>query len=174
MKKILVALFAPLVLAAGGCGKPAQSEVNPAATAMSMAVYSDWESARKGGSAARSVVRYNDLMKQVADKARKPGYSKTDWRLLAEVVSPNEFQRFGNFLEVQNWDQYVDMLDRWAPSSKSFSTRFRRMTEQGNLVFLELEEVHDTGKINSVSIYELNDAGKIIRLHIYLQAPRSS
>ncbi|MET0179637.1 MAG: hypothetical protein ABW194_04025 [Novosphingobium sp.] len=139
-----------------------------------MAVYLDWAGAESGSSNSRAVARYNQLMQQLADRSKQPGFAKADWQELEEVVSPREFRRFGNFLDVQDWEEYMNLLHAWAPTSKSFSTNFRRMTDHENLVFVELEEIHDSGAINSVAVYELNDAGKIVRLHIYLQMPRKT
>jgi hypothetical protein len=139
-----------------------------------MPVYLDWASAEAGSRNARVVARYNQLMQELADRSKQPGFSKSEWDALQEVVSPREFQRFGNFLEVQNWEQYVELLHAWAPTSKSFSTNFRRMTDHEGLVFLELEEIHDSGPINSISLYEFDSSGKIVRLHIYLQMPRGT
>lgn len=137
-----------------------------------MPVYMDWVSAENGSRNSRAVARYNQIMQQLADRSKQPGFSKSDWCTLEEVVSPGEFRRFGNFLDTQAWYDYVDLLHAWAPTSKTFSTNFRRMTDHENLVFVELEELHDSGAINSVALYEFNDAGKIARLHIYLQMPR--
>jgi hypothetical protein len=173
MKKIAAAIALTLALPIVGCDKPVEPGVSQG-KGLTMAIYDSVEGVTNGGPAAKTVWRYHTLMQQIKDKARTPEYSRDDWKALAEVVDTSDFQRFGNFLEVQNWDQYIEMLDSWAPRSEKFSTTFRRMTEHGNLVFVELQESHDTGNINSVSIYELNSAGKIFRLHIYLQAPRST
>ncbi|MEO6092263.1 MAG: hypothetical protein ABIP60_04480 [Novosphingobium sp.] len=137
-----------------------------------MTIYLDWAGAENGSRNARAVARYNRLMQQLADRSKQTGFEKTAWHELEEVVSAAEFRRFGNFLDVQDWREYVDLLHNWAPTSKSFLTNFRRMTDHENLVFVELEEIHDKGPINSVAVYEFNDAGKIVRLHIYLQMPR--
>lgn len=139
-----------------------------------MAIYLDWAAAENGSAQSRAVARYNRLMQQLADRSKQPGFARSDWSALEEVVAPDEFKRFGNFLDVQDWAQYVDLLHAWAPTSKSFTTHFRRMTDHENLVFVELEEIHDSGAINSVAVYEFNQTGKIARLHIYLQKPRDS
>ena len=139
-----------------------------------MPVYLDWAGAENGSRNARTVARYNRLMQQLADRSRQPGFAKSDWHELEEVVSPAEFRRFGNFLDQQDWEKYIDLLHAWAPTSKSFTTNFRRMTDHEGLVFVELEEIHDAGAVNSIALYELNDSGKIVRLHIYLQMPRAA
>jgi hypothetical protein len=139
-----------------------------------MPIYLDWAAAENGSRNSRAVARYNRLMQQLADRSKQPGFSRAEWSELEEVVAPGEFRRFGNYLEVQDWNEYIGLLHAWAPTSKSFSTNFRRMTDHEDLVFLELEEIHDSGAINSISLYEFNAAGKIARLHIYLQAPRGT
>ena len=71
-----------------------------------------------------------------------------------------------------NWQEYVAFLTGWASSSE-WDCSFKRVTESGNTVFLELEERSRIGdfsnSVNSASIYEFNDAGKITRIGVYLQ-----
>jgi hypothetical protein len=133
-----------------------------------MAIYLDRDSAAQGGAVARTVSRYNDLIEQLADQAKQPGFSIAAWDALSEVVETEGFQRFGCFMEVQNWADYVAMLHGWATTTP-FSSQFRRMTEAGNLAFLELQEKNGDVIVNSLSLYEVNTEGKICRLHIYLQ-----
>jgi hypothetical protein len=139
-----------------------------------MNIYYDKASAAQGGKYARAVARYNEIMQEVADKARQPGFTKDGWNALAEVVDTENFQRLGNFMEVQTWQEYVDMLHAWGSSTK-FSSEFRRMIENGGenggIVTLELQENNNGGLVNSLSMYEINKAGKLFRLHIYLQMP---
>jgi hypothetical protein len=137
-----------------------------------MAIYYDRASAEKGGRCARAVMRYNQIMQEVSDKAKEPGFSADGWNALAEVVDVENFQRFGNFMEVQNWQEYVGMLAAWGASTK-FSSEFRRLIEgDDGIVTLELQENNNGGLVNSLSMYEINEAGKLFRLHIYLQMPR--
>jgi hypothetical protein len=133
-----------------------------------MTTYLDRDAARKGGPAARAVSRYNDLIQDLADRALKPDFAATDWSALAEVVDIANFTRYGNFMEVQTWDEYVAMLHAWA-STTPFSSQFKRMTESDSLVFLELQENNANHIVNSLSLYEVNDTGKIFKLHIFLQ-----
>jgi hypothetical protein len=137
-----------------------------------MAIHLDWTSAKQGGPVARAVCRYHDLVQSLADQAKLPGFSDSDMDALAQEVEPRGFQRFGNFLEVQDWDQYREMMTGWVKTSRRYTTKFIRMTEVESLVFLELQETHSSGTVNSVSIYEFNQAGKINRLHVYLQMAR--
>jgi hypothetical protein len=139
-----------------------------------MNIYHDLASAAQGGKYARAVARYNEIMQEVSDKAKKPGFTKDGWNALTEVVDAENFQRLGNFMEVQTWPEYINMLFAWGASTK-FSSEFRRMIENSNdnggIVTLELQENNNGGLVNSLSMYELNAEGKLFRLHIYLQMP---
>ena len=91
---------------------------------------------------------------------------------LAELIDIENFLRVGNFKEVMNWQEYVAFLTGWASSSE-WDCSFKRVTESGNTVFLELEERSRIGdfsnSVNSASIYEFDDGGKITRIDVYLQ-----
>ncbi len=121
---------------------------------------------------SRTVLDYSLTMKRLVDEAKKPGFSTERWAELAEFVAADEFVRVGNFKEVMTWAEYTGFLTVWATSSE-WEGSFRRITESGGIVFLELEERSKAGDycsvVNSVSVYEFNDAGKIVHLDIYLQ-----
>lgn len=121
---------------------------------------------------SRKILEYSLIMKRLVDSAKAPGFSVESWEPLASLVATDEFERVGNFKEVMNWNEYIQFLTGWAVSSE-WECSFKRITENGNLVFLELEErsrVGDHGSVvNSVSVYEFNDAGKIRHIDIYLQ-----
>jgi hypothetical protein len=106
------------------------------------------------------------------DRAKAPGFSTQSWEPLTELIAVEKFVRVGNFKEVMDWQAYIDFLTSWAVAS-DWECSFKRVTESGNTVFLELEERSRIGDfrsvVNSVSVYEFNDAGKISRLDIYLQ-----
>jgi hypothetical protein len=125
------------------------------------------------GPLAAKVLRYTDLIEQTVHAAKAVGFQPSAWDALGEVVAVDTFQRVGNFMEIMDWQGYVDMLTRWATST-DFWSQFRRISEVGNVVFLELEE-HNTPEggaetvVNSLSLYEFDDAGKIRHLDIYLQ-----
>jgi hypothetical protein len=125
------------------------------------------------GPLSARVLRYTDLIEQTVKAAKQPGFDAGGWAVLGEVVAIDTFQRVGNFLEVMDWAGYVDMLTQWGTTT-DFWSRFRRISEAGNVVFLELEE-HNTPAggaetvVNSLSVYEFDDAGKIRHLDIYLQ-----
>ena len=51
-----------------------------------------------------------------------------DWAPLAEFVAVDEFERIGTFCEMQNWEQYTEMLTQWASATDSFETTVRRIS----------------------------------------------
>jgi hypothetical protein len=120
----------------------------------------------------RIVMEYRAIMKRLVTAAKQPDFTVASWTPLAELVAVDEFERVGNFREVQNWQEYAEFLTQWARASEWDST-FRRIHESSGVVFLELEERSSFGGqktvCNSVSVYEFNQAGKIRHLDIYLQ-----
>ncbi len=121
---------------------------------------------------SRKVLDYSLVMKQLVYAAKQPGFSVESWAPLAAFVDTAAFERVGNFKEVMRWADYIGFLTQWAMTSE-WEGSFKRVTENGNVVLLELEERSKVGGfssvVNSVSVYEFNDAGKIAHLDIYLQ-----
>ena len=121
---------------------------------------------------ARSVLDYCRIMIDMMAKSKEPGFDRNSWAPLADLVDVENFQRIGNFKEVMDWDAYIDFLTPWAMGSE-WECSFKRVTERGDTVFLELEERARIGDfsnvVNSMSVYEFNDAGKIHHVDIYLQ-----
>lgn len=121
---------------------------------------------------SRTVLDYCLTTKRLVDEAKMPGFSVDSWAPLADLVDTDNFVRVGNFKEVMNWQGYVGFLTNWVSSSQ-WECSFKRITEAGNAVFLELEErsrIGDfTNSVNSVSVYEFNDLGKIAHIDVYLQ-----
>ena len=121
---------------------------------------------------SRKVLEYSLLMKRLVDEAKQPGFSAASWAPLAELVDVDGFERIGNFKEVMNWTDYVGFLTNWAANSE-WDGSFKRVSEIGGVVFLELEERSRIGdfsnSVNSASIYEFNDDGKITNIDVYLQ-----
>ena len=80
------------------------------------------------------------------------------------------------FLEVQDWQQYTEMLTKWASATDSFETTVRRISELRDLVYYEVEERHfrgdDVHVVNSMTVFEFNEDGKIRHLDVYLQQAR--
>lgn len=121
---------------------------------------------------SRIILDYSLLVKQIVDSAGEPGFSTASWAPLAALVDTASFQRVGNFKEVLSWDEYIGFLTQWAPTAQ-WECSFKRITEQGDLVFLELEERSVMGEfrsvVNSLSVYEFDEADKIKHIDIYLQ-----
>ena len=121
---------------------------------------------------SRTVLDYSLIMKDLVDAAKRPGFSADSWAPLAALIDVDDFERVGNFKEVMTWPDYVGFLTNWAPTSL-WECSFKRITESGDVVFLELEERSTTGDfasvVNSLSVYEFNAAGRIRHLDIYLQ-----
>lgn len=121
---------------------------------------------------SRRVLDYGALMKRMVVEAKQPGFTTESWAPLAELIDTENFVRVGNFKEVMNWDSYVGFLTDWAGSSE-WDCSFKRVTEAGGVVFLELEERSRIGdfsnSVNSLSVYEFTAAGKIARIEVYLQ-----
>ena len=121
---------------------------------------------------SRAVLEYCMTTKRLVDAAKLPEFSQDSWAPLADLIDTEAFVRVGNFKEVMNWHEYADFLTNWATSS-DWECLFKRITEAGNVVFLELEERSRIGdfsnSVNSVSTYEFNGSGKITRIDVYLQ-----
>jgi hypothetical protein len=119
-----------------------------------------------------TVLSYDQIISGLVQAAKQPGFSKTDWAPLEELIAVDEFERIGILREAMNWSQYAEFLTQWA-ASKGFWTRPRRITEKAPFVFYEVEEHHlkdgDETVINSMSVFEFDTAGKIRHLDVYLQ-----
>lgn len=124
------------------------------------------------GGLCRRVLEYSQITGRLVGEAKKPDFTVESWDPLRELIATEDFVRVGNFKEVMDWTQYVTFLTDWAKSSE-WDCSFKRITQSGNVVFLELEERSRIGdfsnSVNSVSVYEFNEAGKIIRVDVYLQ-----
>lgn len=121
---------------------------------------------------SRKVLQYSVITKNLVDEAKKPGFTVEGWAPLGELIDTGKFVRVGNFKEVMNWQEYVTFLTNWASNSE-WECSFKRITEAGDVVFLELEERSRIGdfsnSVNSLSVYEFDKAGKITHIDIYLQ-----
>ncbi|WP_405183052.1 hypothetical protein OG225_19755 [Nocardia sp. NBC_01377] len=120
----------------------------------------------------RRALEYACVTKGVVDGAKQPGFSAASWDPLRALVSVHDFVRVGNFKETMRWDEYVSFLTGWA-SAAEWDCSFKRITEAGGLVFLELEERSAFGEfsnsVNSLSVYEFTQEGAIRRIDVYLQ-----
>jgi hypothetical protein len=124
------------------------------------------------GPLTRKVLEYEQAMKRLVPTIEAPA----DWAPLAEFVAVDTFERVGIFLEVQNWQQYTEMLTHWASATETFETTVRRISELPGLVYFEIEERHfrggDVHVVNSMTVFEFDEDGKIRHLDVYLQQPR--
>lgn len=120
----------------------------------------------------RTVLDYSVIVKQIVDSAKKAGFTADSWAPLAALVDTDRFERVGNFKEVMDWPAYIGFLTDWAPTAE-WECSFKRVTEKGGLVFLELEERTSSAGFNSVvnslSVYQFDEAGRITHVDVYLQ-----
>lgn len=123
---------------------------------------------------SRIALDYSQIIKSLVDGAHAGTDFSSYWEPLAALVAPEEFVRVGNFKEVMNLQEYTSFLSNWAPAAE-WECSFKRISEIGNIVFLELEERTRAGGIgstvNSLSVYEFSDENKIHHVDIYLQMP---
>lgn len=121
---------------------------------------------------SRTVLEYAATTGRLVTEAKQPGFSVDDWGPLAALVDTENFVRVGAFKEEMDWAGYVEFLTGWATTSE-WECTFKRITEHGELVFLELEERSVVGDyrsvVNSLSVYEFSDDDRIRRLDLYLQ-----
>lgn len=125
----------------------------------------------------RTAIEYGMFQKVLMDRSKvADDYSPDEWLGLKQFVT-DDFERIGNFKEVMTFQDMVGFLQAWAPT-QHWEGSFKRVSESGNVVFLELEERVGEGDeqtaVNSVTVYEFNDAGKIRHLDVYLQAAMGS
>jgi hypothetical protein len=124
------------------------------------------------GPLTRKVLDYTQTMKRLVPAITAPA----DWAPLAEFVAVDEFERVGTFLEVQDWQQYTEMLTQWASATETFETTVRRISELPGLVYFEIEERHFRGGnvnvVNSMTVFEFDEDGRIRHLDVYLQQAR--
>jgi hypothetical protein len=124
------------------------------------------------GPLTRVVLAYTQTMERLVPAVKRA----EDWAPLAELVAVDEFERTGTLLETHDWQQYTEMLTRWASSIEKFETTVRRISELPDLVYYEVEERHfrggKVGVVNSMTVFAFDDAGRIRHLAVYLQQPR--
>jgi hypothetical protein len=119
-----------------------------------------------------TVLRYTQTMERLVPAVQ----AQPDWAPLVEFVAVDQFSRTGTFLEVQNWQQYTEMLTQWAVATDSFESTVRRVSEVPGLVYFEIEERHGRGGnvhvVNSMTVFAFDEVGRIRHLDVYLQQPR--
>ncbi len=129
----------------------------------------DRKAPESAGPLTQRVLEYDRALQRLVAELRDP----PDWAPLTEFVAVADFERVGTFLEVQNWNEYTEMLTRWASATESFETTVRRISEIGTLVYYEIEERHFRGNnvnvINSMTVFDFDGDDRIRRLNVYLQ-----
>ncbi|CAA0127784.1 Uncharacterised protein [Mycolicibacterium vanbaalenii] len=120
----------------------------------------------------RTVLEYGRVVENLVDAAKEPGFGVDGWAPLGDLVAVDEFVRVGNFKEVMNWQEYISFLTNWAASAE-WGCSFKRISQVGEVVFLELEERSKVGTfesvVNSMSVYEFTADGRIRHIDVYLQ-----
>ena len=123
------------------------------------------------GRLTRKVMQYQDTVRGLVLTAKAP----EDWAPLGSLIAIDQFERVGTFLEVQNWQQYTEMLTGWAQSVDSFETTVRRISELPDLVYFEIEERHffsgTAHVVNSMTVFQFDADAKICHVDVYLQQP---
>jgi hypothetical protein len=132
----------------------------------------DCDVSESAGPLTQRVLEYDRAVQRLVAEVGDPA----DWAPLTEFVAVQDFERVGTFLEVQNWNEYTEMLTRWASATESFETTVRRISETGAFVYYEIEERHFRGDnvnvINSMTVFEFDANDRIRRLNVYLQQAR--
>jgi len=120
----------------------------------------------------RTVLEYGLVVQKLVTAAKDPGFGVHSWAPLGELVAVDDFVRVGNFKEVMNWQEYTSFLTGWAASAE-WDCSLRRISQTGEVVFLELEERSQVGTfesvVNSLSVYEFSTDNLIRRIDVYLQ-----
>jgi hypothetical protein len=125
------------------------------------------------GRFALKCLEYTDCIKRTVEAAKQPGFDESGWDDLAGLLDTGSFERVGNDKVRMGWDVYRGLLMGWATTTE-FWAEFHRISQVGNLVFLELTE-HNTPRggaesvVNSLTTYEYNDEGRLVKLGIFLQ-----
>jgi len=125
------------------------------------------------GRYALKCLEYTDCIKRTVDAAKQPGFDETGWGELAALLDTSQFVRVGNDKVKMGWEVYRGLLMQWATTT-DFWAEFHRISQVGNLVFLELTE-HNTPRggvesvVNSLTTYEYDEQGRLVKLGIFLQ-----
>jgi hypothetical protein len=123
------------------------------------------------GPLAQKVIEYQDTVRHLVPTIKTP----QDWAPLGALIDTERFERVGTFMEVQNWQQYTEMLTGWAQSVDSFDTTVKRVSELDDLVYFEIEERHYFGDeahvVNSLTVFQFGAHGKISNVAVFLQQP---
>src|SRR5258706_8902790 len=106
------------------------------------------------GPLTRRVLEFVAMQKRVLPTAKQP----TDWAPLKQFCDVDNYHRVGCLLEENDWQQFTEMLTRWALWTPKFETSTIRISELDDAVYFEIEERHfREGRIDvlrSMTIFE--------------------
>lgn len=125
------------------------------------------------GALSLKVLQYGDAIERTVKAAKEPGFTEAGWADVESLLATDTFERVGNDKARMGWPIYRQLLTQWATTT-DFRSDFHRISEVGNIVFLELTEYNAPrggveSVVNSLSVYEFDDGAKLQRLGIYLQ-----
>jgi hypothetical protein len=125
------------------------------------------------GKYALKCLEYTDCITRTVAAAKQPDFDESGWDELAALLDLDNFSRVGNDMVAMGWEVYRGLLMGWGTAC-DFWAEFDRISQVGNLVFLELTE-HSTpvggaeSVVNSLTSYQYDAAGKLVKLGIFLQ-----
>lgn len=122
---------------------------------------------------SRIVLEYVETSKKLSDECKKPGFDSASWdRLFTRFFDKENFRRVGHLKEEMDYPTYIGFQTKWATHCE-WDCSFKRISEHGNVVFLELEERANINgflnAVNTVSVYEFTDKNTVRYLDVYLQ-----
>jgi hypothetical protein len=125
------------------------------------------------GRYALKCLEYTDCIKRTVEAAKAADFDESGWDELAALLDTDNFMRVGNDKVAMGWDVYRGLLMQWATTTE-FWAEFHRISQVGNLVFLELTEHNrpvggEDSVVNSLTSYEYDEADRMVRLGIFLQ-----
>lgn len=123
----------------------------------------------------QKVIAYSERFEALVDLSKTRDLTAADWTGIEELVDTARFERCGVFLGPQSetfgWATYKSYISQFGKHT-DWDGKLRRVTEQGNLVVLELEERNRrdgvTDVSNTVTIYEFGPDGKLAHLDVYV------
>ena len=136
--------------------------------------------AQPQGPLARKVLDFLTVMERVVNSDKEPAVTPAAWAPLGELLDTAAFFRVGNYGEQVGWEEYAELLTRWA-NSAWWRCYIWRIHELPGFAVLEAEErsnsagpVTEAGPyhtLDSCCVYEFDEAGKVRGLYVYDQRP---
>jgi hypothetical protein len=123
----------------------------------------------------RQVIAYSAAFEALVETSKSRPLTDADWAEIEALVDTGRFERCGVFLGPQSetfgWATYKSYISQFGKHT-DWDGKLRRVTEQGNLVVLELEERNRRDGVtdisNTVTIYEFGPDGKLAHLDVYV------